>query len=56
MPQLALCEICGELPLPHIDDPLLDPSGKHFPDLEALLCWEYFVGSREAVQLLPMVE
>lgn len=56
MPQLVLSEICGDLSLPHIDDPLLDLSGKHFLDLEVLLCWEYFVGSGEVVQLLPMVE
>lgn len=56
MPQLVLCEICCDLSLLHIDNPLLDQSGKHSLDLEVLLCWEYFVGSGEVAQLLPMVE
>ena len=56
MPHFILCEIYGTHFPHHLAAPLSVSTQEHFPALEVLLCWEYFVGSSASEQLATLVE
>ena len=56
MTHIVLCEIYGTH-FPHqLDTPLSDLTQEHFPALEVLLCWDYFVGSHVIEHLASLAE
>lgn len=56
MTHIVLGEIYGTH-FPHqLDTPLSDLTQEHFPALEVLLCWEYFVGSHVMEHLASLAE
>lgn len=56
MPHFLLYEIYGTHFPHHLDAPLSVSTQEHFPALEVLLCWQYFVGSSVAEQLASLVD